>query len=108
MNIIKKIGSALVVLFAIMVVANMVQIATRNSLAEPTEEATANTFKNAFIAGCTEESGERSWCVCAYNSLDNLYADFVTNEARHNRILTEGYSEAEMTAVAPCNYIEES
>lgn len=80
-----------------------------------TSEAKGNTSKYAFISGCKQESIKvpgftdetaQSYCECAYDSLLELYPDFNDNEARDNRILTEGYNQTETDVMVKC-YPEE-
>ena len=68
---------------------------------EPTKAALDNSFKNGFISACSEEA-DNSVCVCAYDKLLEMYPDFVTNEARQDRILSQGYNSNETDAIVSC------
>jgi hypothetical protein len=69
---------------------------------QATEQSKTNTFRNAFISGCTSEGVSREDCICLLNEMMQLYPDFMTNTNRHDRILQEGYNERETDAAMRC------
>lgn len=63
----------------------------------------ANMYQAEFVEGCTEDgTSSHSYCTCAYRTLLNMYPDFPINEARINRILSDGYNQREVDAVYQC------
>lgn len=69
---------------------------------EPSPQAVDNTNRNIFISACMGEGASRSACVCAIDSLVELYPDFLWDEARLNRINEVGYYQNETDAMLPC------
>lgn len=77
---------------------------------EASQEAMDNTerrayesaFESEFINACVSEWSSRSDCQCGFDTLNDMYSDFMYNEARLERILRDGYSQEEVDATMPC------
>lgn len=76
---------------------------------EPTAAARDNTFKNMFVSGCVDEANKaypeddnQSFCSCGYEQLLVMHPDFTTNTELQQRILDEGYNQAETDAMVVC------
>lgn len=70
-----------------------------DKIAESNAVATENTFKNAFMSGCTGEGATESQCACTYKELKEMYPDLTTDNARLERINTYGFNRTETDAV---------
>ena len=110
----KVVGVLTLAIIAGGVVSGLYDTATNKY--EPTEQAITNTRENAeksqarkeFVEGCTLEGGLDSWCVCTYNALDRYYnGRFHKESLEHDRILKDGYNEAETSAVLESCPIEQ-
>lgn len=67
------------------------------------DNAAISAGKKAFVEGCTEEGASNTDCTCAFNKMIDMYGvDFVTNEERAKRILSEGYNSRETDAIVEC------
>lgn len=82
-----------------------------NPVTDIPQSAIENTSKNSFISGCKPETMKievftdeiaQSYCECAYDTLNTMYPDFNDNEERDNRIINEGYTQAETDEVVKC------
>lgn len=75
------------------------------------ETSKANTGRNSFISGCKSETIKieqftdetaQSYCECAHDTFAEMYTDWNNNIDRDNRIINEGYTQAETDAIIKC------
>lgn len=91
------------------VVSNFVSV-ERAGEPQVSQEAMDNTERRAyesamrseFVTGCVGEGVSLEDCQCVLASLEDMYDDFLTNEARINRILRDGYNEKEVDTMLEC------
>lgn len=94
------VGAVFLGLFLIGFIMGLVDQGTTPTL---TQTAKDNTFKNAYVSGCTEGGDvSESVCSCSYDRLLALHPDLTTNKERMNRILTDGYNREETNAIVSC------
>lgn len=107
-NALKIVVGVLVGLFLIGVVIGFVEGATEREpeLKQASIDNTAkHAVRSAFVEGCAGEGVSRGGCECLYDSLDSMYPDFATNEARFERIIERGYTQAETDEmISRCQY----
>lgn len=72
-------------------------------ITQPTQQSKDTTIRNAFVSGCTEDGAlTNSVCGCMYDKLIAMHPDLITNKALYNRIMTEGYNQAETDSIVTC------
>lgn len=99
--IIMGVGIFALGLFVIGFIIGLTQ--STDSAPQLTQQSKDNTFRNSFISGCTEDGTMTySACSCGYDRLLAIHPDFNTNKALMNRILAEGYNQAETNAIVSC------
>lgn len=107
METLKKIGAWVLALFVSLFFWGMFSTpyeATDESTKVTQDNMKISAGKKEFVEGCAEEGASAALCTCAFNKMIDMYGvDFVTNEDRWKRILSEGYNSRETDAIVECN-----
>jgi len=62
----------------------------------------SNCKTGALETGNVNDSQATTYCECAITKIEDLYPDFSTNEARLQRILSEGFNQSETDIMSAC------